>query len=289
LPSLPVEVIATSDTETRTRLRFSWAKVDPRVIRALLEKAYDDRPTDLQTLKKLSDVQLRSRAERSLGQPLKLRLVERCELADVLKDVWLPSATAVQVDQLLAMITIGRPDPGLRTKRDKIAYIRGRNRTKNLRVNLLKQFLHAHRARMPVRSVSLAKANASALRELRGQGTQRLGLYPHQKVARQHLDTLLAGANAEDRRGLLVLPTGAGKTYTVVGWLLDQLNADPSVRVLWVAHRRELLEQSAGSFVRFAKAQSSEFTAQLTCPAQRSGACHHVGCRGRHRDGSPNN
>lgn len=45
---------------------------------------------------------------------------------------------------------------------------------------------------------------------------------------------------------LLVLPTGAGKTVTAIRWLLSNVLSDPSQRrVLWIAHRGELVEQAA--------------------------------------------
>ena len=49
-----------------------------------------------------------------------------------------------------------------------------------------------------------------------------------------------------------MLPTGAGKTDVAVGWLLQQLQHDPQLRVLWLAHQISLLDQSAVRFERAA-------------------------------------
>lgn len=50
-------------------------------------------------------------------------------------------------------------------------------------------------------------------------------------------------------RGLLVMPTGSGKTYTAVHWLTRRwLNSGK--RILWIAHREELLAQAAREFVK---------------------------------------
>ena len=49
--------------------------------------------------------------------------------------------------------------------------------------------------------------------------------------------------------GLLVMPTGSGKTYTAVHWLMENVVARGG-RVMWVAHREGLLEQAWESFVR---------------------------------------
>lgn len=47
-------------------------------------------------------------------------------------------------------------------------------------------------------------------------------------------------------RGIIALPTGAGKTYTAVHWLARNVLSEPNPRpVLWIAHRAELLQQAA--------------------------------------------
>ena len=48
-------------------------------------------------------------------------------------------------------------------------------------------------------------------------------------------------------RGLLVMPTGSGKTYTAVRWLITNVIARQG-RILWLAHRTELLNQAASEF-----------------------------------------
>ncbi len=46
---------------------------------------------------------------------------------------------------------------------------------------------------------------------------------------------------------LLVLPTGAGKTFTSVNWILKNA-VDKNKKVIWIAHRHLLLEQASESF-----------------------------------------
>ena len=48
---------------------------------------------------------------------------------------------------------------------------------------------------------------------------------------------------------LLALPTGSGKTYVVAKWLVDHV-INRNGRVVWVAHRIELLEQAYFTFAR---------------------------------------
>jgi superfamily II DNA or RNA helicase len=49
----------------------------------------------------------------------------------------------------------------------------------------------------------------------------------------------------------MVMPTGAGKTFTAVHWLLQHIVAGGG-RVLWLAHRHELLAQAGAEFQRLA-------------------------------------
>ncbi len=64
-------------------------------------------------------------------------------------------------------------------------------------------------------------------------------LYLHQSEAIKALDQ----KNKSPFEGLLVLPTGGGKTLTAVYWLLRNF-IDQRKKVLWIAHRHELLDQA---------------------------------------------
>ena len=64
-------------------------------------------------------------------------------------------------------------------------------------------------------------------------------LYAHQNEAIKALDE----KNKCPFEGLLVLPTGGGKTLTAVHWLLRNF-IDKRKKVLWIAHRHELLDQA---------------------------------------------
>ncbi len=77
-----------------------------------------------------------------------------------------------------------------------------------------------------------------------GGGRQQLPPYDHQRAAWSALN-----AATPLKGGLLVLPTGAGKTFTAVSWLADHVLSGEHPRpVLWLAHRAELLEQAARAF-----------------------------------------
>ena len=75
-------------------------------------------------------------------------------------------------------------------------------------------------------------------------------LFTHQNEAIQILDKILEN-NKNPFAGLLVLPTGAGKTLTATYWLLKNY-VDNKKKILWIAHRHELLEQAKHSFEQLA-------------------------------------
>ena len=71
------------------------------------------------------------------------------------------------------------------------------------------------------------------------------GLFDHQRSAVRRLEPLLV---RDERRAVLHLPTGVGKTRTAMHVVADTLRRhDPSV-VVWLASGRELLEQAALAF-----------------------------------------
>jgi superfamily II DNA or RNA helicase len=74
--------------------------------------------------------------------------------------------------------------------------------------------------------------------------------FPHQAAAWEALSRHFGGGR---EAGLLVLPTGAGKTFVAARWLLAS-HVREGGRVLWLAHRRSLLRQAARTFLANADA-----------------------------------
>ena len=70
--------------------------------------------------------------------------------------------------------------------------------------------------------------------------------YPFPQKAFEALDKIKE-KNPKGFATMLVLPTGAGKTYTAAHWVLKNY-LDSGVKVLWIAHRSELLRQAAEAF-----------------------------------------
>ncbi len=76
--------------------------------------------------------------------------------------------------------------------------------------------------------------------------------HSYQEETWDKLDYDFAGSQeTKPFQGLVVMPTGSGKTYTTVHWLLEKVITQ-GYRVLWLAHRHELLNQAAREFVNLA-------------------------------------
>jgi superfamily II DNA or RNA helicase len=76
--------------------------------------------------------------------------------------------------------------------------------------------------------------------------------FAHQRAAWEHLSAHLQESRTTGIfEGIMVMPTGGGKTFAASDWLMREV-VDRGERVLWLAHRDELLEQAADAFYRSA-------------------------------------
>ncbi|MCK8825786.1 DEAD/DEAH box helicase family protein [Fuchsiella alkaliacetigena] len=73
------------------------------------------------------------------------------------------------------------------------------------------------------------------------KGDNPFDLYLHQKEAINLLNEKLEEQGSFS--GILAIPTGGGKTLTAIQWLLRNI-IDKNKKVLWIAHRHELLNQA---------------------------------------------
>jgi len=71
--------------------------------------------------------------------------------------------------------------------------------------------------------------------------------FEHQLDAFKKLNGLFTFADQAHKAGILVLPTGAGKTFTSVNWICRNV-LPKNVKVLWLAHTGHLLEQAYETF-----------------------------------------
>lgn len=168
-----------------------------------------------------------------------------------LEQCWLPQYPGVKsiVDYLIDadIGPIGNPN----SQNEYVNYIRRCRNTRTVRQRILEALL-----RFGDRDSSL-----DGVGELPGVLVPRFTILqpskqqidnrqPHeyQKEAWNKLSAHLAEAESSHVfQGLLVMPTGSGKTFTAVWWLIQNV-VNRGERVLWLAHRHELLEQAAKEF-----------------------------------------
>ena len=83
----------------------------------------------------------------------------------------------------------------------------------------------------------------------KSQGNSKSLIMPHQDEAVRALNSYFDLHNhIGEQNGLIVMPTGSGKTYTAVNWLLRS-GAANDFRILWLAHRQELIDQTYHEFI----------------------------------------
>ena len=256
------------DGNSRTTRRFEWSAVAPELIHRLLVAAYEseERDDEAQLLADMSAAQLVRQATKSLGRPPLMRHMEA--LFETLRDFWLPTVRQADLKVLIwdLQLTLSGSDrvADPRNKAERLDFLRRRKRTENFLRLLRASFIRAHKVEVTAASTAGARSRWSGILELVGTGVvDRHEPYDHQRDAWRGLDALAARQDVEQRRGLVVLPTGAGKTYTAVAWLLEQLSEDPQLRVLWIADQQELLEQAAASFAEHAATMAPDITRRL--------------------------
>lgn len=84
------------------------------------------------------------------------------------------------------------------------------------------------------------------LRE-QNQGRTQKQPFQHQIEAFKALNEIFTFKDNQPKSTLLVLPTGAGKTFTTVKWLYDQA-ISRNIKILWLAHSFHLLDQAHETF-----------------------------------------
>jgi superfamily II DNA or RNA helicase len=216
-------------TSPRFTRKFMWETVDESLIRQMLAAVYEDngQSADAEKSRDLESGILVSQAGRALGRPLNRKHL------------------TVQLG-----LTGEDRNVKLKSKRDLLEFFDRRRMTETLRLNLHTAFVSAHKDLVEV----TGPASGSGGRDtssivLSGAGaTDRRKAFDHQVAAWRRLNEMARSRKASERSGLLVLPTGAGKTYTMVAWLLRQLDLDPSLRVLWIADQQELVDQASRAF-----------------------------------------
>lgn len=171
---------------------------------------------------------------------------------DVLARCWIPVYPAAK--QLIERLSddVG-PVRSPRTPADFTRYIEDTRNCKTLRTALLDalhRFGDANREEDSPVEDSFVRRFVILDRSV--QPSDPIKAHDYQREAWEKLSAHLAEADVTGVfQGLLVMPTGAGKTFTAVRWLAERA-LSRGMRVLWLAHRRELLQHAAAEFHRCA-------------------------------------
>lgn len=74
--------------------------------------------------------------------------------------------------------------------------------------------------------------------------------FAHQNQALENLNKVFDINKDTSKSGLLVLPTGGGKTFTAVKWICDSIIPE-NIKVIWLAHSFHLLDQACDTFKEY--------------------------------------
>lgn len=206
-------------------------------------------------------------AASTFGRPPKAEVFRRNAVVDLLRQRWLPTLPPDDLELLVGEVQLSLSGAAaaakFRNKPERIAFLRGRNRTESFCMRMRNGFIRAHKTKLPARrSSGTGGAVWDGIAELVGAGAPARPPFPHQEDAWRGL-TRLWRSEGEPRAGLLVLPTGSGKTFTIATWLLRSLAESADLRALWIADQAELLEQAGREFVMISESMPADFVRSL--------------------------
>ena len=214
--------------------RFSWDTFNDRTVLHLANEIGFDGPA--------------AEARKWLSTKVKRPTPEFVgETKEVLQRAWLPEYAGAKeiVDRLLdiGIGPMGRP----RSQRGYVGYIKKCRNSKRLRQYLCEAMIRYGDQDNQAEGVFDYIPRFVVLNP-GDQPENPTRPHSYQAEAWDKLNTTLAESNTTGVfQGMLVMPTGSGKTFTAVHWLCRRV-LDEGLRVLWMAHRSELLNQAAEQF-----------------------------------------
>ncbi len=222
--------------------RFSWDAFDDRTVRALATAIGYDPARHTATAREYLVKRVARPTADFVG-----------DMRDVLVNTWLPEYRGLEafVDRLIEA-DLG-PGSSPRSTSGYLSFVRHTRNTKRFRQFLLEAMLRfGDQDRVGPDEGITDYVRRFVILEPAKQADDDRRPHPYQVEAWDRLGAHLAEAEGTGIfRGLLVMPTGSGKTFTAVRWLLANVLARGE-RVLWLAHRTELLDQAARDFHRLA-------------------------------------
>lgn len=249
---------------TRRVASFSWAHVDAELVRSICRAVYAERQDEdnLKRLELMSGSATARNAERLFGRYPPSDTARLRAIASVLLEQWVPTLATDELRKLtVALLRQGGPDVSWAqkaTKQQMVKWLGQRRRTDGFLRRLRTAFMAAHKKRpkVPVHDASHRDGDSTVV-DVFGYGEPRQhGPYAHQLEAVRALKELTTGSPPS---GIVVLPTGAGKTEAALEWLLDEMLTDPTLRVLWLAHHQELVSQAVTRLQQSARSRPPSF------------------------------
>lgn len=245
---------------------FSWSVVEePWIQRILLTRSQDLR-ADLgaAALKALSREELLENAEHNLRRPPSKEVFRGRAVMELVRGPWLAAQPAATVDAVVQLLSVGLRNQAPVSKANRLTYLRNLNKTETLCLALRAAFVSSYKTEQiaKTQTVTIGGQKGNETVVLSGEASSPLPLYEHQRQAHTALDSW-GRTRPSAGGGLVVLPTGAGKTATAVTWLLEWMSGAPDRCVLWVAHQRELVDQAAAAFQEQARARPIGFTCNM--------------------------
>ncbi len=221
--------------------RFSWTAFDDDVVQALARnEGWGEGDDDARTW-------LASRIKRPNDE-----FVRRHK--STLAAVWLPSypGTTLLVDRLRDA-GIGPTNMSPATVEDAARFVDRSRNSSRLRRTLLDALLrYGDSDRNDDGRDHASFTPRFAIVKTSAQQLDTRKPHDYQQEAWAKLSAHLAQGEATHTfRGMLVMPTGSGKTFTAARWLIENVVARGG-KVLWLAHRSELLNQAAREFHKLA-------------------------------------
>lgn len=225
--------------------RFTWANFDDSTVLAFA-RADGGPPGDVAAA--------RAFLARAVKRP-DVEFVKKAKRA--IEDVWLPHhevTTKGIVDHLVEW-RLGPQTHVPPTHTECLAFIRACRNTKSVQRQLalaLQRYGDADRDDENHGQLDPVAVRRFAIVEPKKQAADTRHPHAHQEEAWEQLTAHLRESKKSNVfQGMLVMPTGAGKTFTTARWLLEHV-INAGGKVLWIAHRGELLTQAAGAFYELA-------------------------------------
>ena len=231
--------------ENMPAYRFTWANFDDSTALAFA-RAYGGPAGDVAAA--------RAYLAREVKRP-DVDFVRQAKRA--IEDVWLPhhEVTTKSIVDHLVEWRLGPQTHVPPTHAECLAFIRACRNTKSVQGQLalaLQRYGDADRDHENPGHLDPVAIRRFAIVEPKKQAADTRLPHAHQEEAWEQLTALLRESKKSNVfQGMLVMPTGAGKTFTTARWLLEHV-INAGGKVLWIAHRGELLTQAAGAFYELA-------------------------------------